>query len=164
MSSRVHPASGRRELNLRDLREAMELVWDVFEEFEAPDYSPAGVDEFQQYIDQKAMGERLLCGELLLWGAFDEEELVGVLALRPPGHISLLFVDKKHHRQGIARGLMEDAAAHALGEGCNVLTVHASLYGEEAYRHMGFVPTGEKTTENGITYIPMEKHLEKGTE
>ena len=38
----------------------------------------------------------------------------------------------------------------------NKLTVNASPYAEKAYECMGFKRIGEKTTKDGITFIPME--------
>ena len=39
----------------------------------------------------------------MLWGAFRQDTLAGVAAVRNRSHISLLFVDASCHRQGIAR-------------------------------------------------------------
>lgn len=80
------------------LPEAMELVWRVFQEFEAPDFGPEGVDAFRRYIRAEDMADRLRSGELRLWGDWKGRVLQGVLALRETGsqqsHISLLFVDR----------------------------------------------------------------------
>lgn len=54
---------------LRDSK-AMPLVLRVFGEFEAPEYSDEGVREFQEYVDERAMEQRLRSGELLMWGYF----------------------------------------------------------------------------------------------
>ncbi|WP_268841858.1 hypothetical protein [Pseudoflavonifractor phocaeensis] len=39
-----------RKLEEQDLPGAMELVWAVFQRFEAPEYSAQGVETFQTYI------------------------------------------------------------------------------------------------------------------
>lgn len=89
------------------LPEAMELVWRVFQEFEAPDYGPEGADAFRRYIRTGDMADRLRSGELRLWGDWKGRILRGVLALRESGprqsHISLLFADRAWQRQGIGR-------------------------------------------------------------
>ena len=148
-----------RRLEQSDLSGAMELVWRVFLEFEAPEYAPEGVEEFRRYIELPGAGRRMAEGNFLLWGAFLDQMLVGVLAVVPPGcHISLLFVEKDHHRKGIA-GRLLDAMLREHGGGFTELTVHASPYGAEAYRRMGFKDVAEEQTENGIRYVPMLRTL-----
>ena len=89
------------------LPEAMEPVWRAFQEFEAPDYGPEGVDAFRRYIRTGDMADLLRTGELRLWRDWKGRVLRGVLALRETGsrqsHISLLFADRAWQRQGIGR-------------------------------------------------------------
>lgn len=139
------------------LIQALELVWQVFLEFEAPDYSEEGVREFKSFIELEAVRKKVAEGELLVWGCMDGDEIIGVLALRPPCHIALLFVDKRCHRQGIARALFETALGHCKANGDDrEMTVNSSPYAAEAYRRLGFVDTGAEQTVNGIRFIPMK--------
>lgn len=138
------------------LQEALTLVWEVFSEFEAPDYSAEGIQEFKSYIETDAISRRLEEGGFWIWGAFDGGKLVGVAATRTPMHITLLFVDKQYHRKGIARGLVEAAYTfHRVRGNGSAMTVNASPYGEEAYLKLGFHPTGGEQVVNGIRFIPM---------
>lgn len=43
-----------RKIAKEGLPEAMELVWAVFQEFEAPEYSQEGIDEFKRTIDRQS--------------------------------------------------------------------------------------------------------------
>jgi GNAT superfamily N-acetyltransferase len=88
---------------------ALDLVWHVFKEFEAPEYSDEGIREFQSFIAAGSVKDRMRNNRLLLWGYWDDDKLVGTIAMRPPCHISLLFVDKEHHRRGIAKNLIRTA-------------------------------------------------------
>lgn len=138
---------------------AMELVWSVFLEFEAPDYSEEGIREFRDYIQPDAIQTRLTKNELFLWACYDGDRTIGVIAARPPCHVSLLFVDKACHRRGIARALYGTMLDHFNGWcGCNEATVHSSPYATDAYRRLGFVPTGAEQTVNGLRFTPM-KHI-----
>lgn len=148
-------ADGQAEV----LGQAMALVRNVFNEFEAPEYPPEGVREFMGYIQPDAIAGRIRRGELLVWGLWQGGVLAGVLALRLPGDISLLFVDKAYHRQGMARELFEVARLCALEAGAAEMKVHASPYAVDAYGHFGFVSTGPAVLENGIRYIPMRMPL-----
>ena len=67
----------------------------------------------------------------------------------------LLFVDKSHHRKGIAAKLVGEAAAHMKGLGYGQIDVNASGYGMPAYQQLGFRATGPEKTVNGIRFTPM---------
>ena len=146
------------ELSRDRLPQAMELVWRVFQEFEAPEYAPEGVETFRQYIRAEDMAIRVQSGDLRLWGDWGDGDLRGVLALRAR-HISLLFVDKRWHRQGIARGLLETAASQCRETGREEITVHSSPYGVGIYERLGFVPVDKERVEDGIRYTPMVLRL-----
>jgi GNAT superfamily N-acetyltransferase len=62
-----------------------------------------------------------------MWAAYDEERLLGFLALgRPTPHVlevHVMGVKPDRHRDGTGRALMEMAAAHARTHGLRFLTV-----------------------------------------
>ena len=126
-----------KPLSEADIQSALDLVWNVFTEFEAPDYSDEGVAEFKQFLDEAPPNE-----QLRLWGSFVDGVIVGVIAVRPPCHIALLFVDKKYHRRGIARSLfMNVLNDNLVMNGHDEITVNSSPYAVEAYRRLGFAAT-----------------------
>ena len=86
-----------RKLRPGEIGEALCLTWNVFQQYEAPDYTQEGIAEFYRSIhDEKYLSE------LCWYGAFVQDDLVGVLATRSAGtHIALFFVKGKYHRQGI---------------------------------------------------------------
>ena len=62
-----------KKIPQEDMKKAIELVWRVFLEFEAPDYTEEGIKEFRKTIlDEKWVEERKF------FGAY-EEELLGVI-------------------------------------------------------------------------------------
>lgn len=126
---------------------ACELVWQVFCRFEAPEYSQEGIAEFQKTLENM---EALR--HMPFYGAFHKGELVGVLAMREPQHISLFFVKEAWHRQGLGR-LLFDAMRRDYAD--QVFTVNSSPYAVEVYRHLGFTPTDTEQLTNGIRYTPM---------
>ena len=138
-----------RELKKEEYALALKLSLDVFSQFEAPDYSQEGANEFKA-----ALSDTEFVKTLRIYGAFDGGALVGTLATRKGGeHISLFFVDGAYHRRGIGRALFTLAAAdNASGK----LTVHSSPYAVEVYHRLGFRDTAPERTENGIRYTPME--------
>ncbi|MGC6769125.1 GNAT family N-acetyltransferase [Enterococcus sp. LJL128] len=143
-----------------ELSEALGLVWRTFMEFEAVDYSNQGVQEFKSFISLPEISKKLENNELFIWGYYEKSKLLGVIAVREPFHISLLFVDKAYHRQGIARRLyskmIED---YSKNTNCQIVTVNSSPYAVEAYLKLGFTAAGTEKVINGIRFIPMERNL-----
>lgn len=141
-----------RRLEPCELPEALELVWKVFLAFEAPDYSEEGVAEFEKSIHDPKYLEMLRC-----YGAFDNEDIVGIIATRSNGsHIALFFVDEQYQKQGIGRQLFELVLRDDSG---GTITVHSSPFAVPVYRRLGFVDTDTEQETNGIRYTPMK--LEK---
>lgn len=141
-----------REITVAELPEAMNLVWEVFLEFEAPEYSPEGVAEFKSFIDGQ-----LVHATIKTYGAFENGTLVGVIATRNEGsHIALFFVRKACHGLGIGRKLFEHAVAVST---CSSFTVNSSPYAAPIYRKLGFVDTDVEQLTNGLRYIPMKSDV-----
>ena len=126
---------------------ACDLVWQVFCRFEAPEYSQEGIAEFQRTLENMDA-----LRHMPFYGAFHGGELVGVLAMRKPQHISLFFVKEVWHRQGVGR-LLFDAMRRDYAD--QVFTVNSSPYAVKVYRHLGFVPMNTEQLTNGIRYTPM---------
>ena len=138
-----------RPLPACDRPAAWALVWQVFCAFEAPDYGPEGTAAFRRFLWNSQETDALD-----VWGAYEGQRLLGVLATRRGRrHIALCFVDGDHHRQGIGRALFRAL----LAESCaRPITVNASPYALPFYRKLGFVPTGPEQTADGIRFTPMQ--------
>ena len=149
------------KLRSEQLRDALELVWEVFEEYEANDYSEMGVKTFRHFIDYNAMLERVDSGEMRFWGCYQNSYLIGVIALRPGQHISLLFVRGKFHHLGVARRLVRVAIAEIRKSDPEVpaVTVNSSPYAVGFYEAIGFNALGPEETRDGIRYTPMRRDL-----
>ena len=141
------------------LRSALDLVWEVFEEFEVPDYEEMGIQTFRHFIEYSHMVEKVRQGEMKFWGCYLNNYLVGVEALREGQHISLLFVRGRFHHLGIATHLVEIAVAavEAQDPKIRAVTVNASPYAVEFYRKIGFIKLKEEQQADGIRFTPMRK-------
>jgi len=140
--------------------EARELVERVFKEFVAPDYVERGVTEFMNYITPQAMRERL-AAKRSLFIAKTGGVVVGVLEMKDPEHISLLFVDASYQRRGIAGLLFRFALENYVkAQGTqDKITVNSSLYAVEIYKRLGFIQLDDEREINGIRFVPMEKRI-----
>jgi GNAT superfamily N-acetyltransferase len=144
------------QLQKEEIREALDLVWTVFQEFQAPDYSEQGIEEFQKFIFYHSNIEQFKDGKVSFWGWKEDDELAGVIAIKGKNHISMLFVKKEYHRQGIARRLF-----NAVEEGCrsvngiSEITVNSSPFAVGVYKRLGFIETDREQLVNGIRFTPM---------
>lgn len=148
-----------RPLELNELKEALELTWNVFQEFEAPDYEEEGIREFRNFIALDTITDQYNNKKIVIRGAFINDKLVGILATRDQNHISLLFVKTEFHRQGIAKALFLDLVLRCRRENINLITVNSSPYAIDVYHRFGFKDVNGEQLTNGIRYTPMEIYL-----
>lgn len=140
--------------------DAMALAWRTFLQFEAQDYTPAGVESFLDFITDTVLYRMFVLGSYQLFGAYDNGRMIGMLSLRGETHISLLFVDEKYHRRGIGRGLIDYVSRYVLiEEGHGSITVNAAPYATGFYHRLGFVDTGAEQASDGIRYTPMQRSI-----
>jgi len=151
-----------KEVPAKDVPQAIDLVNRVFSEFVAVDYSQQGRNTFEAYLQTKLQEVQaaLKSGEKKMWAYYQDDKILGVIATQNTSHISLMFVDKTHQKQGIARQLLdivrEELRKH---ENLTQITVNSSPYAVEVYERLGFVKTQEQQEKDGILYIPMRYPL-----
>ena len=136
-----------RRLRAGEIPDALALMWKVFLQFEAPEYSAEGIAFFRASLEDE---ERIR--SMTFYGAFDGKKLVGVLCMRAPQHIAGFFVDAAYHRRGIGRTLFETMRQDYDRQ---VFTVHSSPYAVGFYRRLGFVPTQGEQVTDGLRYTSM---------
>ena len=142
-----------------DLKPALELVNKVFTEFVAIDYSEQGNATFTSYLENKyeEVAADIHSGNKKLWGYYKDGEIVGVIGTRNTTHISLMFVDKNYHRQGIATQLLNTVISNIIINLDNKeITVNSSPYAVKVYEHLGFTKTAEQQEKDGIIFVPMK--------
>ncbi|MCY6354136.1 GNAT family N-acetyltransferase [Clostridium sp. ZS2-4] len=147
-------------LKIDELERALALVYDVFMEFEAPDYSEQGIKAFEDFIELNSIKNMIEDNILNFWVCYDREEIVGVISTKEVSHICMLFVDKNYHRKGIARNLFKTILSniennHKIKE----ITVNSSPYAVEFYHKLGFQDTSSEQTVDGIRFTPMKLQI-----
>ena len=146
-----------REIYIEELKESLDLIWNVFLEYVAPGYSDEGVQEFKKYIDYDAIKEKVIKSEVLIWGCFEDKRIVGVIAIKKPNRINLLFVDRDYHKQGIAKELFNVVVEYYKQKEEHIeITVNSSPYAKEIYQKLGFKETDVEQVVNGIRFTPMK--------
>ncbi|AFA48819.1 GNAT family N-acetyltransferase [Acetobacterium woodii] len=150
-----------RIINDTDLKEAIDLVNQVFSEFIAEDYSPEGNKTFNDYLEYKLeeMAEDIISGHKKLWGFYENNNIIGVIGTRDHFHISLMFVHKDHQNKKIATQLFNNVVTDLKNEKYQrpiVLTVNSSPYAVKVYERLGFVATESEQENKGIRFTPMK--------
>ena len=143
---------GEKQIKIKEIREiedALPLVWDVFCKYEAVNYPDSGKQAFWNAIHSEEYLQTLHA-----YGAYEGKRLIGVIATRIEGrHIALFFVDGEYHRSGIGRRLWQEVLENNISE---AITVHSSIYAKEVYEHLGFEQTDTVCESDGIKYVPMK--------
>lgn len=146
-----------RRLGMSEIDEALSLVWEVFLEFEAPDYPEEGIRTFETTIIKSVdFKNRILSGDQLMYGTFHDKKLIGVLSISISNHISLLFVNKDYHRKGVATSLFKNLLNELKKNEVKKITLHSSPYGVPFYYKIGFKDVAAEQVRDGMSYTPME--------
>lgn len=140
-----------RKIIKEEMKDALDLVWKVFLEFEAPDYTEDGIKEFKRSIDDNNW-----VNAREFYGAFENGKIYGVIATKDKTHIALFFVDGKYHKQGIGRKLYNKVESLNYND---FFTVNSSPYAHDVYKHLGFKDTDTEQCINGLRFYPMKKVL-----
>jgi GNAT superfamily N-acetyltransferase len=122
--------------------------------------SPEGVEEFTRYASAASIGRRMSDGSIVVMAVLGAVA-IGVVEVRSPGHIGLLFVCPDHQGRGVGRSLCEtafEAAARMLPRPPRV-TVRSAPGAVSFYERLGFLVAGAMTEFNGIRFVPMEREF-----
>lgn len=133
-----------------------DLVVSTFQRDVAPLYAQDGIREFLSYATPSALQERQLRDHVILVASHNET-IVGVLELRDYCHVSLLFVETLHQRQGVGRLLVNEALRFIRMHHPETqeVSVNSSPNAVEAYKRFGFQVRGDLQVKNGIGFVPM---------
>lgn len=144
----------------KDWEPAMKLAWETFLIFEAEEYSEEGIESFRDFVSDQWLKNQFLKGEYQMLVALEKEKLIGFITLRNHSHISLLFVDKDFHRQGVGTALVQRLGEYLITEmGVDYMTVDSAPYALEFYHKLGFWDLAPQQEKQGIIYTSMKKNL-----
>lgn len=139
-----------RKLEQREYDEAVRLSLDVFMECGKADFDEEGLEVFKSFVfDPRRIAE------LVMYGAFEEGRLIGVIGTKNEGkHISLFFIDKAYHRKGWGKQLFNAAMQ---GNPEQAITVNSSTYAVPFYRRLGFEVLADPQNYHGLISVPMRR-------
>ena len=83
-------------------------------------------------------------------------EFAGFIALKDWRHVVQFFVAPRFQKVGVGGALWQRALAEIRRQGPpQDITVRASVFAVPVYGRFGFEITGERTTQKGLTFVPM---------
>ncbi|MCP1101560.1 putative GNAT family N-acyltransferase [Aequitasia blattaphilus] len=147
-----------RVLRQEEILPALNLLWDVFITEVAPTYQnkDEGVKSFQNIIKYENIMPQAMSGSLVLFGAFENEELAGALALETRGHITLFGVKKEYQEKGVESQLFNVVKNYGIFTlKVQRITVNAAPNAVQQYQQFGMQVVGPRTVRNGIEFVPM---------
>lgn len=155
---------GKIEYTIRPLQDsewemAMQLAWDTFLIYEAPEFSQVGIKNFENFVKDPKLKQMYINGDFKAIGTFVDDAIVGILGARGD-HISLLFVDSVYHHQGIASNMLKRYFREAKEANFTKVTVNSSPYAIHFYKKLGFNNMTEELTRDGIRFTPMMLNLQ----
>jgi len=146
-----------RIVEFEQIDDALKLIWNTFLGFVAPDYSEEGIETFKTgFIENVDFKNKFKSEHEKMYGAYDNQKLVGVVSISVNNHISCLFVDKEFHRKGIATMLFNQAILDLKERKVKKMILNASPYAIQFYHSIGFKDLDEQQEFHGILYTPME--------
>lgn len=140
-----------------NIEEAFHVIWEVFQEFVAPDYTPEGINYFySEFIKGEKFRKKFTDNREIMYGAYIGDELAGVLSISVMNTVSCVFVKGKYHRQGIGKKLFDMVIKESISKGLTEIRLNASPYAVPFYHAMGFQDTDMPSNYQGIIYTPMK--------
>lgn len=120
------------------------------------DFEDDGLSFFLTAVKSTSIKEYMEQG-FAYWVAEIDSEVVGVVAIKDVSHIFHLFVDKAHHKKGIAKQLWQEVLKYSLANDSNgIFTLNSTSYALPVYQNWGFVTTDEEQIRHGIRFTPMK--------
>lgn len=139
-----------------DIAFVAQLLRHLANEYIVHESSPDAAAAFLHEHNEAGV-RRLIASGMAYHVAELDGTIAGFIAVRDKQHVFHLFVDKAHHRKGIARSLWRAARKAAMDEAhSGVFTVNSSNHAVPVYAAMGFVPTAPMQFKNGIYFNPMQ--------
>lgn len=149
-----------RPLTPSDAEAASALVRSSFMEIAARDWEPHARSVFLIESSPAHMAEALTAPAFAA-AAFEGQAMLGLILLRKPSVLDMLFVHPGALRRGIARQLWEQARAHLERSFPEVKTVelNSTPNALSFYRAMGFVPISAELERDGCRATRMACRL-----
>ena len=137
-----------------DIPSALDLAWRMFVKFDSPDYGVEHTERMREAIEDRLKDLSIYTKRLIVVALVDDK-VVGMIETYGTNRISLLFVDSKYQRKGIATALMSKIASELKMRGYDKIVLNSSPHGLPFYKHFGFVVVEEEKNPDTPWKTPM---------
>lgn len=149
-----------RELREYEILPGMKLAWEVFSKDMISTFTKDGIEDFRRYILYPNMVESFRTNQVKLFGAFEGQEIVGILILDSDSMIRLFGVSEYYRNRGIGKSLMNLACLFVERKtDKNQIRVSAIPGMVQLYERLGFHPIANVVVGDKRTYIPMVRDI-----
>lgn len=146
-----------RRVKPEEVKSALNLARKVFMEFMEPIYSSGAINKFiLDYIENKTYINNYVTGKHLMLVSFDKDRIIGLVAEQGNSNISMVFVDKAYHRQGVATYIMENMVVELKLKGFNKIMINSSPYALPFFHSFGFNSINTEQSMDGFIFTPMQ--------
>ena len=148
-----------RKLKSEELTEASKVMWASFYAAEKDKTSLEGMTTFRDLVEPLSLQMNSFAGDVMFYGAFEGEKLVGAGALKDKKHVLLLYVLPQEQKRGVGSRLLTKLLS--LTDEPDV-TVNAAPDAVPFYEKNGFSAVAAPQIKDGIRFVPMiRKRTEK---
>lgn len=137
-----------------DIPPALDLAWRMFVKYDSLDYGVEHTERMREAIEDRLKNLSIYNQRLMVITLVDDK-VVGMLETYGTNRISLLFVDSKYQRKGIATAMMNRIANELKMRGYDKIVLSSSPYGLSFYEHFGFTVEAEEKNADTPWKIPM---------
>lgn len=144
-----------KKAQLEDLEEISNLAKRIYLKYNSSLDTDEGISNILTFINYDNILMRTYIDGSLILKAMDikKNTIIGFIEIRNYSHISLLFIDDKYFRLGIAKKLFEQVKDMMPSD---KYSVNSSDYAIEFYKKLGFVAVYDNIkVENGVHFHPM---------
>ncbi len=143
------------ELQPEEIPAISKICKAIFMEFNAASNSKEGQDFLLKHIFAKEkIYDRYIKGHHFAVMKV-EDKIEGVLEIRPPNHIMMLYVKSDLQGNGLGRKLVYYALNYCLSYNEMQVTLNASREAIKFYQKIGFNKTAQEMIKNGVRYTSM---------
>ena len=142
-----------REIRYDELKSASNVLWKSFYEAEKNNHTMEGMELFRDLTDPVSLSINTFDGRVVLYGYFENENLLAVGALKDKHHILMLYVLPSEQNKGIGYQFLTYLEKLCSGD---YISLNSSDSAITFYQKYGYCIVGQRTTKDGLIGTPMQ--------
>lgn len=101
-------------LGEQEVAQAADLAQVVYRNQIEPYFNQPQMNQyFYEYAKKETLTGRAAAGQVYVWGAFEGANMVGMSAMQPEGHVTLLYVLPQYQKRGMGKAMLLEMKRYA---------------------------------------------------